>query len=161
MDNTQEFNTCRCVIRVIPIPYHPGIRWIGNPWQEQEAPCAAHRGGTPTIQNDEHGSYEYEYEACSNMFNHLGSLSLHKFTILTFCHFLSLSVTFCHFLPWFSTMYLLELPLTPCQLRSPVPQVGIGSSNHGSQIHPSKSYVSSPISNYIICNIYTYIYIYY
>ena len=100
---------------------------------------------------------------CSNMFNHLGSLSLHKFTRLY-----SLSVTFfLGFRPW----YLLELPLHDCQLRSPVPQVGIGSGNHGScwtpmcslrniglDTNPSIEILcvqeSSPISNYIISYIY-------
>lgn len=43
-----------------------------------------------------------------HMSNHLVSLSLHKFTRLLLDYTI---LTFCHFLPWFSTMYLLELPL--------------------------------------------------
>ena len=105
-----------------------------------------------------------EYECIWSMFvhmsNHLASLSLHKFTRLLDYTIL----TFCHFLPWFSTIYWSCHSMTPCQLRSPVPQVGKRQPWVMLDTNPSIEILcvqeSSSISNYIISyHIYRYIHV--
>ena len=96
------------------------------------------------------------------MSNHLVSLSLHKFTRLLLDYTI---LTFCHFLPWFSTMYLLELPLHDSMSAEVTGATGgeaatMGHVGHNPSIEILCVQESSPISNYIISyHIYRYIHV--